>query len=43
MTKHLNLKLLAMCEKILPSTRMANNAELKNLLAEIRTHLTEEK
>lgn len=41
-TKQLNLKILDMCEKILPNTRMANNAELKNLLSEIRTTLNEE-
>jgi hypothetical protein len=42
-TKQLNLKILAMCEKILPDTRMANNKELKNLLSEIRTALEETK
>ena len=35
-TKQLNLKILDMCEKMLPNTRMANNAELQNLLSEIR-------
>lgn len=35
----LNLKLLTMCEKILPNTRMANNTELKNLLNDIRNEL----
>lgn len=39
LSNQLNLKVLAMCEKVLPNTRMANNAELKNLLAEIRTAL----
>lgn len=42
-TRQLNLKILAMCEKILPDTRMANNKELKNLLSEIRTALEETK
>ena len=42
-TKQLNLKILAMCEKILPDTRMTNNKELKNLLSEIRTALEETK
>lgn len=39
----LNLKLLTMCEKILPNTRMANNTELKNLLNDIRNELKEGK
>jgi len=39
MTDALNLKVLAMCEKVLPNTRMANNKELTNLLKEIRTQL----
>lgn len=42
-TKQLNLKILTMCEKILPDTRMANSKELKNLLSEIRTALEETK
>jgi len=37
----LNLKLLDMCEKILPNTRMANNKELKSLLEAIRSELKE--
>mgnify|MGYP006872151924 CR=1 FL=1 len=37
----LNLKLLDMCEKILPNTRMANNKELKSLLEDIRSELKE--
>jgi hypothetical protein len=42
-TKQLNLKILDMCEKILPSTRMANDKALKSLLSEIRTALEETK
>lgn len=42
-TKALNLRVLAMCEKILPNTRMANNKELKQLLQDIRTELEETK
>lgn len=42
-SKQLNLKVLEMCEKILPNTRMANDAALKNLLSEIRTALEETK
>jgi|TARA_R100000742_G_C4204520_1_gene32664 hypothetical protein len=41
--KELNLRILKMCEKILPNTRMANNAELKKLLEDIRNHLEGEK
>lgn len=43
LTKALNLKVLDMCEKLLPQTRMANNTELKKLFAEIRTALEETK
>ena len=39
MIKTLELKLLKMCEDILPNTRMANNQKLKDLLQEIRNHL----
>ena len=39
MKKSLELKLLKMCEEILPSTRMANNRKLKELLEEIRNSL----
>ena len=39
MRKTLELKLLKMCEDILPSTRMANNKKLKELLQEIRNSL----
>jgi hypothetical protein len=42
-SKQLNLKVLEMCEKILPNTRMANDTALKNLLSEIRTALEETK
>jgi hypothetical protein len=42
-TKQLNLKILDMCEKILPNTRMANDKALKSLLSEIRTALEETK
>jgi hypothetical protein len=42
-SKALNLKVLDMCEKILPSTRMANDAKLKELLTQIRNELTQEK
>jgi hypothetical protein len=42
-SKQLNLKVLEMCEKILPNTRMANDQALKNLLSEIRTALEETK
>ena len=41
--KELNLRILKMCEKILPNTRMANNAELMKLLEDIRNHLEGEK
>jgi len=43
MVRELELKLLKLCEKILPNTRMANNRELKNLLEEIRNHLEGDK
>ena len=39
MIKTLELKLLKMCEDILPNTRMANNQKLKDLIQEIRNHL----
>mgnify|MGYP003624656620 FL=1 len=39
MTDALNLKLLAMCEKVLPDTKMRNNKELISLLSEIRNQL----
>lgn len=42
-SKQLNLKVLEMCEKILPNTRMANDQSLKKLLSEIRTALEETK
>jgi hypothetical protein len=35
----LELKVLDMCEKLLPSTSMRNNKELAALLSEIRTQL----
>ena len=38
-TDALNLKLLAMCEKVLPNTTMKNNKQLIDLLTEIRTQL----
>ena len=41
--KELNLRILKMCDKVLPNTRMANNVELKKLLEDIRNHLEEEK
>jgi hypothetical protein len=42
-TNALNLKILEMCEKVLPNTRMANDQALKKLLSEIRTALEETK
>jgi hypothetical protein len=39
MTNALNLKILSMCEKILPDTKMKNNKELISLLSEIRNQL----
>ena len=39
MTNALNLKILTMCEKILPDTKMKNNKELISLLSEIRNQL----
>ena len=39
MTNALNLKILSMCEKILPDTKMKNNKELLQLLSEIRNQL----
>jgi hypothetical protein len=39
MTNALNLKILSMCEKILPDTKMKNNKELLSLLSEIRNQL----
>jgi hypothetical protein len=39
MTNALNLKILNMCEKILPDTKMKNNKELLQLLSEIRNQL----
>ena len=39
MTNALNLKILSMCEKILPDTKMKNNKELLSLLTEIRNQL----
>jgi hypothetical protein len=41
--KELNLRILKMCEKILPNTRMANNTELKKLLEDIRNQLEGDK
>jgi hypothetical protein len=38
-TNALNLKILAMCEKVLPNTTMKNNKQLIDLLTEIRTQL----
>jgi Zn-dependent M16 (insulinase) family peptidase len=43
MKKELELKLLEMCEEILPNTRMANNKKLKDLLEEIRNSLKGDK
>ena len=43
MVRELELKLLKLCEKILPNTRMANNRELKNLLEENHKHLKGDK
>ena len=43
MTRKLELKLLKMCEEILPNTRMANNKKLKEVLEEIRTQLAGDK
>jgi hypothetical protein len=43
MKKSLELKLLKMCEEILPNTRMANNRKLKELLEEIRNSLEGDK
>ena len=43
MIRQLELKLLKMCEEILPNTRMANNKKLKELLEEIRTQLEGDK
>jgi len=42
-TNTLNLKILEMCEKVLPKTSMANDQALKKLLSEIRTALEETK
>ena len=38
-TATLELKVLDMCEKLLPNTTMRNNKELASLLTEIRTQL----
>tara|TARA_R110000744_G_scaffold176258_2_gene295137 strand:- start:271 stop:402 length:132 start_codon:yes stop_codon:yes gene_type:complete len=38
-TNALNLKILAMCEKVLPNTTMKNNKQLIDLLSEVRTQL----
>ena len=38
-TNALNLKILTMCEKVLPNTTMKNNKQLIDLLTEIRTQL----
>ena len=43
MTRELELRLLKMCEEILPNTRMANNKKLKELLADIRIQLEGDK
>lgn len=39
MKKELELKVLEMCEEILPKTTMKNNSKLKKLLEEIRNEL----
>ncbi len=39
MKADLELKVLDMCEKLLPSTTMRSNKALKDLLNEIRTQL----
>jgi len=43
MVKELELKVLKMCEKLLPKTIMANNKELKDLFKEIRNNLEGDK
>jgi hypothetical protein len=39
LSKQLNLKVLSMCEKILPDTNMKNNKQLIDLLSQIRNEL----
>ncbi len=39
LSKELNLKVLSMCEKILPDTKMKNNKQLIDLLSQIRNEL----
>ncbi len=43
MVRELELKVLEMCEEILPKTQYAHNKKLQNLLQQIRKHLEGDK